>query len=89
MKIKLEANFTQADIDKITADYMNRIFKVTKNELMQIGLQFVRDARSKIPTKEYHLVAGDASLLVDLSILAQLMASMMILVTYEVRSDSF
>jgi hypothetical protein len=60
MKIKLEANFTQADIDKITADYMNRVFKVTKNEMMQIGLQFVRDARSKIPTKEYHLVAGDA-----------------------------
>ena len=27
---------------------------------MQVGLQFVRDARSKIPTKEYHLVAGDA-----------------------------
>jgi len=60
MKIKLEANFTQKDIEKITADFLQRVVKVTQNELMQIGLQFVRDARSKIPTKEYHLVAGDA-----------------------------
>jgi hypothetical protein len=60
MKIKLEANFSQKDIEKATAEYLNRVFKVTKNELMQIGLQFVRDARSKVPTKEYHLLAGDA-----------------------------
>jgi len=60
MKFKLEANFTQQDIEKITGEYLKRVFKVTQNELMQIGLQFVRDARSKIPTKEYHLVAGDA-----------------------------
>ena len=60
MNFKLEANFTQADIDKITKDCLNRVFKVTQNELMQVGLQFVRDARSKIPTKQYHLIAGDA-----------------------------
>jgi len=60
MKIKLEANFTQADIDKITKEYLQRVWKVTRNELLQVGLQFVRDARSKIPTKQYHLVAGDA-----------------------------
>lgn len=60
IKFKLTANFTQQEIDKITKDYLNRVFKVTQNELMQIGLQFVRDARSKIPTKEYHLIAGEA-----------------------------
>ena len=60
MKIKLEATFSQKDIEKATEVYLNRLFKVTKNELVQIGLQFVRDARSKVPTKEYHLVAGDA-----------------------------
>jgi len=60
MRIKLEANFTDKDIEKITEDYLKRVVKVTQNELMQVGFQFVRDARSKIPTKEYHLVASDA-----------------------------
>lgn len=47
MRIKIEPNFTQGDIAKITQDYLKRVVKVTQNELMQIGLQFVRDARLK------------------------------------------
>lgn len=47
MKIKITPNFTQADVAKITQDFLKRVIKVTQNELMQIGLQFVRDARSK------------------------------------------
>jgi hypothetical protein len=49
MKIRIEPNFTAADISKITQDYLKRVVKVTQNELMQIGLQFVRDARLKTP----------------------------------------
>lgn len=60
MRFKLEANFTAKDIEKITQDYLQRVVKVTQNELMQVGLQFVREARSKIPSEAYHSVAGDA-----------------------------
>lgn len=49
MKIRIEPNFTQADVEKITQDYLKRVVKVTQNELTQIGLQFVRDARLKAP----------------------------------------
>lgn len=60
MKIKIEPNFTTADLEKITQDYLRRVVRVTQNELMQVGLQFVRDARSKIPSEAYHAIAGDA-----------------------------
>ena len=60
MKFNLESIFSQADIDKLVKEEMAKVIKVTQNELIQVGLQFVRDARSKIPHKDYHLVAGDA-----------------------------
>ena len=47
MKIKIEPNFTTADLEKITQDYLRRVIKVTQNELESIGQQFVRDARLK------------------------------------------
>lgn len=60
MKFNLDNSFTKGDFDKLVKEEMARIVKVTQNELVQVGLQFVRDARSKIPNKDYHLVAGDA-----------------------------
>ncbi|MBB2148809.1 hypothetical protein [Pedobacter gandavensis] len=60
MRVKLEAKFTAKDIEKLTQEYIQRVVKVTQNELIQVGLQFVRDARAKIPSEAYHSVAGDA-----------------------------
>jgi len=60
MRIKLVPNFTISDVEKITQEYFRRVFVVTQKSLEQVGLEFVRDARSKVPSKEYHLVAGDA-----------------------------
>jgi hypothetical protein len=59
MKINIEANFTQGDIDKITQDYLKRVIKVTQNELMQIGFQFVRDARLKAPPYSFNDDTGN------------------------------
>ena len=67
MKIKFEPDFTGVDIEKITKDYLKRVVKVTQNELMQIGLQFVKEARSKIPTEVYHSIAGDARMAASLT----------------------
>lgn len=60
MRIKLVPNFTISDIEKITQEYFRRVFVVTQKSLEQVGLEFVREARSKVPSKEYHLVAGDS-----------------------------
>jgi hypothetical protein len=59
MKLKIEPNFTTADIEKITQDYLRRIVKVTQNELMQVGLQFVRDARLKAPPEGFNDDTGN------------------------------
>jgi hypothetical protein len=67
MNIKIEPNFTTADVEKITQEYLRRIVKVTQNELMQVGLQFVRDARSKVPSVDYHAIAGDARVAASLT----------------------
>ncbi|AMQ00933.1 hypothetical protein AY601_4082 [Pedobacter cryoconitis] len=53
MKFNLENSFTKGDFDKLVKEEMARIIKVTQNELIQVGLQFVRDARSKIPDDNY------------------------------------
>jgi hypothetical protein len=47
MKLKLTPMFTEADIQKQMDEFADRVFRVTKNELMQVGLQFVRDSRLK------------------------------------------
>ena len=47
MKIYLEPDFNEDDIQKMLDEFMGRVFKVTKNEMMQIGLEFVQDARLK------------------------------------------
>lgn len=59
MKLKIEPNFTQSDIAKITQDYLKRVVKVTQNELMQVGLQFVRDARLKAPPYSFNDDTGN------------------------------
>lgn len=59
MKIKITPKFTQADVAKITQDYLKRVIKVTQNELMQIGLQFVRDARLKAPPEGFNDDTGN------------------------------
>lgn len=47
MKFKLTPMFTQADIQKEVATFLERVHKVTRNELIQIGLEFVTEARQK------------------------------------------
>lgn len=47
MKFKLTPMFTKADIDKATAEFMERVNRVTENEMMQILLEFITDARNK------------------------------------------
>lgn len=47
MKFKLTPMFTQADINREVTSFLDRVHRITQNELMQIGLQFVRDARLK------------------------------------------
>lgn len=59
MNFKLIPDFTQADIKKITDEFLSRVTKVTMNELMQVGLEFVREARSKRPDAEYDRDASD------------------------------
>ena len=59
MKLRLEAAFTEADIQKEIETFMERVFKVTRNEMMQIGLEFVSEARSKVPDVDYSRDAKD------------------------------
>lgn len=59
MNIKLIPQFTAADIDKYAAEFLEKVFKITHNELQQVGLEFVRDARSKQPSVDYHSDAAD------------------------------
>lgn len=47
MKIKLIPDFTEADFQKEIDAFLQRVEKVTINELMQVGLEFVQDARLK------------------------------------------
>jgi hypothetical protein len=60
MKIMLSADFDYNEINKSLREVVDRVQQVTLNQLKQVGLQVVRDARSKIPTKEYHLTASEA-----------------------------
>jgi hypothetical protein len=57
--MKVQANFDMAAIEKEIAQFTQKVVKITFNELMQIGLQFVIDARSKKSDNGYHEDAKD------------------------------
>lgn len=47
MKFKLTPLFSERDIQKATDEFLNRAIKITQNELMKVGLDFVTAARQK------------------------------------------
>lgn len=59
MKINITADFTKADIQKDIAAFEERVFRVTLNEIVNVALQFVTEAREKAPLVDWHRDAGD------------------------------
>lgn len=49
MKIKITPAFTKADVQKDVDAFMERVFKITLNEIRAVGEKFVKDARQKAP----------------------------------------
>lgn len=47
MRFKLTPAFTEADLQKQMDEIISRIVRVTKNELNQLGLEMLRNARMK------------------------------------------
>jgi len=47
INLRLEADFTEKDIEKIIEDFINRLVRVIKANLDQIALEMVSDARLK------------------------------------------
>lgn len=59
MKIKITPAFTQADVQKDVDAFMERVFRVTLSEISAVGLQFVSDARDKLPDDAWNEDAKD------------------------------
>lgn len=59
MKIKITPAFTKADVQKDVDQFMDRVFRVTLSEISAVGLQFVSDARDKLPDEAWNEDAKD------------------------------
>lgn len=45
--ISIEPDFSEDDIEKIIEEFLNRVVRIIKNELSQIGLEAISEARLK------------------------------------------